>query len=354
MLSAFGIASLLIFLISIRALIYHYQLMRKRGAVDHSLTQIEELIYIRQDILMDIDESDLAANTAAIESAMHLCNDAIQQYNAYVTKFPARLIAFAAGLSKEKALYADKILRQSQPAGLSPPSQLSEEAQPMTHSPSYKIRPIRFDNAEEIETAAALIAEGYFGDTFFQWVIDNPDDHHRIITEYYKIYLQAGGCIAHVAELVNVQAGGEAGKIVGATVWLPHDVDAGIYADIEKTAGAYAPQFHAVADKSHANEPHDTAFYQLVGFVVDSTMRGQGIGVSLLKFHLDAMDRLGIPTYLEASTPFYGGGVYGKFGYALYGELMVFAEGVVLYPLFRACAGAVGTSEGTGITPAKT
>jgi len=76
-------------------------------------------------------------------------------------------------------------------------------------------------------------------------------------------------------------------------------------------------------------------FYQLVGFVIGPQGRGLGLGAKLLGHNLDLFDSMGIPTYLEASTPYHGGGVYGKFGYIPVGELMVFTDTAVLYPLWR-------------------
>jgi GNAT superfamily N-acetyltransferase len=149
----------------------------------------------------------------------------------------------------------------------------------------------------------------------------------EIVTAYYKVYLGAEGAHIYVAE--------ENGIIVGATVWLPHDVDPTIYDDIDIATGKYQSNFRAVADMSHESEPKNTAFSQLVGFVVDKTQRNRGIGTALLKAHLNLMDTQGIPTYLEASTPFHGGGVYGKFGYTLYREILVFSPQAVLYPLWR-------------------
>jgi len=188
-----------------------------------------------------------------------------------------------------------------------------------------KVRPVKSD---EIEKVARFIATGYADDVFFKWCVSHDKNQHEIVTEYYKVYLNAKGCMAHVAENAS-------GEVVGATVWLPHDVDASIYDAINEVVGSHAPHFDEVADKSHANEPTDGPFYQLVAVVTDEKLRGQGIGAALLKYQLDYLDELGIPTYLEASTPYYGGGIYGKFGYKYFGVLMKFAEGIVLYPLFR-------------------
>jgi len=191
------------------------------------------------------------------------------------------------------------------------------------------MRPVRRD---EIDKVADFISTGYYHDEFFIWSVKDDDVRHRIVADYYKIYLGAAGCVAYVAE--NPEMG-----MIGAAVWLPHDTDASIYEDIDCVTGKYSPQFRAVADRSHNSEPPIGPFYQLVGFVTHHKVRGMGMGAALLKHHLDTLDEKGIPTYLEASTPYFGGGVYGRFGYKPVGELMVFADTAVLYPLWRPALG---------------
>ena len=187
------------------------------------------------------------------------------------------------------------------------------------------IRPIK---PEETDKIADLISTGYYNDIFFKWVVESDEDRHKIVSDYYKVYLSAKGRVANVAET-------SCGEIIGASVWLPHDTEAGVYDDIDRAAGIYAPQFRAVADWSHLSEPPTGPFYQLVGFVIGAQAKGLGLGVKLLKHNLDMFDGMGIPTYLEASTPYHGKGVYGKFGYQPVGELMFFTDTAVLYPLWR-------------------
>ena len=181
---------------------------------------------------------------------------------------------------------------------------------------------------QEHQAVADLLSASYYNDKFFIWSVPSDSMRHVVVAEYYKIYLGAAGCVAHVA-VNDMQA------ILGAAVWLPHDVDAGIYDDIDLVTGEFSPQFRAVCDKSHDSEPPMTPFFQLVGFGVRDNLQGQGIGGKLLKYQLDILDNAGIPTYLEASTPYFGHGVYGKFGYQMVGELMHFAEGATLYPCWR-------------------
>jgi len=187
---------------------------------------------------------------------------------------------------------------------------------------------IRSIKQTEIGQVAKLLATAYHDDIFFKWCVPDEADRQRIVTAYYEIYLRSRGCVSHVATSEN-------GEIIGATVWLPHDCDASMYDDIERVVGIYAPQFNAVAEKSHANEPTEFPFYQLVGFGVAQSAQGQGVGQQLLAYFLNQLDKEGIATYLEASTPFTGGGVYGKFGYQMYSDLMTFTETAVLYPLYR-------------------
>jgi len=193
---------------------------------------------------------------------------------------------------------------------------------------------IRSIKNEEIGIISQLLSTGYFDDEFFIWSV--PDDHvrHKIVADYYKEYLKADGCVANVAELPEE-------GIVGASVWLPHDTDPSVHEKIDKVTGVYAPQFNEVGDKSHLSEPPMEPFYQLVGFVVLNEFRGRGIGKALLKYHLDIFDEKGIPTYLEASTPYFGGGAYGGFKYQQVGELMEFVPTAVLYPLWRPVASRV-------------
>jgi len=192
---------------------------------------------------------------------------------------------------------------------------------------------IRRLKSEEITDVASFIATGYQDDVFFKWCVNHDENQHRIVTEYYKVYLNAEGCISHVAETTD-------GQLVGATVWLPHDVDASIYDDINEVVAAHADHFQEVADKSHANEPTEVPFYQLVAVVTDKALRDQGIGAALLKHQLDQLDERGIPTYLEASTPYVQGkGVYGKFDYKPYGQIMTFSKEALLYPLYRPAGG---------------
>ena len=189
----------------------------------------------------------------------------------------------------------------------------------------FKVRPIKDG---EVEKIASFISGGYYDDVYFHWVVDKIEDRHDIVKAYYVEYASAPGAVVHVAENAS-------GELIGPSVWLPHDLDPEVSKRVYEKAGEYAPQFKQVGHKSSNSCPDMEPFYELVAVVSAKTARGTGVGAALLKYHLDILDEKGIPTYLEASTPYHGDGVYAKFGYQQVSELLVFAPTAVLYPLWR-------------------
>ena len=190
---------------------------------------------------------------------------------------------------------------------------------------NFNIRPIAPDETEKV---AEFIAGRYFDDTFFHWVVPEPADRIPTVKAYYIEYISCEGSVCHVAETND-------GKLIGATVWLPDDLDPAVSERIYKAVGKYAPNYKEISRQSYDSCPPMSPFYELVAVVADKEMQGQGIGGALLKYHLDILDKAGISTYLEASTPYHGKGIYAKFGYQQCGELMHFSDTAILYPLWR-------------------
>ncbi|MCL1862861.1 MAG: hypothetical protein FWF78_04775 [Defluviitaleaceae bacterium] len=89
MISAFGVVSLAVFVISIYALILHYKLMKIRTAMDENLSNLE---FLQQE-----ENSETA-------EALHSANNAINAYNAHISRFPAKFMAIILGFSLEKPI----------------------------------------------------------------------------------------------------------------------------------------------------------------------------------------------------------------------------------------------------------
>jgi hypothetical protein len=82
MFSAFGLGSIIVIIASVAAMILHYKVMKRRAAVDEGFFALK-----------NAEDSDEAAEKLSI---------AIAEYNAYISRFPARQMAYMLGLEQEK------------------------------------------------------------------------------------------------------------------------------------------------------------------------------------------------------------------------------------------------------------
>ena len=95
MISAFGIISAVVAIAAVAALVLHFKLMQKRGAVDDALAEINTLLFLAE------DEN---TPTEAIDAATGAYNDAVDVYNAYISCFPGKMMASIVGLKKEQGM----------------------------------------------------------------------------------------------------------------------------------------------------------------------------------------------------------------------------------------------------------
>ena len=100
MISFFGLASSIIAIVSIAALVLHHRLIEKRGVVDDALAKVNELLFLAE----DEEKEALDANSEEIDDAARAYNDAVVMYNAYISKFPGKIIAFMVGLKQERGM----------------------------------------------------------------------------------------------------------------------------------------------------------------------------------------------------------------------------------------------------------
>ena len=114
MISAFGIASVLVLALSIYAMILHFKLMKKRTAMDESLAELEFLLHEQLESIEDPEIENLKklyksmqkteSITPEIKEAMRSANHTIKAYNAHISVYPAKAMAFILGFSAEKKL----------------------------------------------------------------------------------------------------------------------------------------------------------------------------------------------------------------------------------------------------------
>ena len=190
---------------------------------------------------------------------------------------------------------------------------------------------IRIATKDDVDMAAKILSESFYHDPFFTWAVDNPADRLQVVGDYYRLYINL--CLTNgVTHLAYT----EKEAILGVAVWLPNYArDDKLGKELEHKLGIYAPKFMEFGELSYAYEPQNIKFDQLLGFGVVPSAVGSGIGSALLAYHQKNLDKIGLPSYLEASSRLAAGGVYGRAGYQPVGDPMPITTGVVLYPMWR-------------------
>jgi len=133
MLSVFGIGAAIVAVLSICALVLYFCVMKRRVVVDKALAVLDVLLRARLEILYDTQPDEvremcadfatletrnllqsvvqikiepldeiLRENIAETDVAAVEYNEAAAVYNAYIAKFPAKIMAILLGMTQEK------------------------------------------------------------------------------------------------------------------------------------------------------------------------------------------------------------------------------------------------------------
>ena len=190
---------------------------------------------------------------------------------------------------------------------------------------------IRRADINDMDTAIEILDSNFSNDSVSSWLVPDPKERPKVMRELFHVYLTLGiqKGIVHMASLADV-------GVVGVAIWWPHDAaDESTNEQIEFLAGGNLSRFREFGDTMQAHQPPIAPYEQLIMLAVLPTAHGFGIGSKLLARRLQDLDKLGVPTYLEASTRVAAGGVYQRFGYQPVGEPVHFHGGVELLPMWR-------------------
>jgi GNAT superfamily N-acetyltransferase len=141
-----------------------------------------------------------------------------------------------------------------------------------------------------------LIADAFFDLAPSRWLIGDPAARRQVFPGYFRLHVEhaiADGIVHTTADRAAV------------ALWLPADADRpGDYdGRLAVRTGSAFPRiqaFDATLDRHH---PADTPHEHLAILAVHPDRQERGIGSVLLRARHAALDRAGIPAYLEASSP---------------------------------------------------
>ena len=187
---------------------------------------------------------------------------------------------------------------------------------------------IRTATHDDVDTAVKVLKANFINDSILVWIIENYAERTIAFDDFFHMYVTAGinNGIVNLAETPDL-------GVIGVSVWLTHDVNTD--KETEALVNKYTPQFLKYSDIMHEHYPPVEPFFQLATTAVDSSAHGCGIGSTLIAHQLNEYDKLGMPTYLEATTRRVAGGLYSRLGYQPIGQTIFFPNGAEAYPMWR-------------------
>jgi len=190
---------------------------------------------------------------------------------------------------------------------------------------------IRDATSEDFDIAHGIMCDIFTSDPAFSIFADDPKGLELMKSAYLKmnwdICFNVG--TAHIAEKLN-------GEVVGVALWKASNIEYDTAVEeLVASAGKYADRMLEISTITQTYNPPVPLYEMLIQVAVDSSVQGLGVGRKLIAKRIRELDKLGIPIYLEATTRYAAGGLYGRFGFQPVGEVMKFSKGVEVYPLWR-------------------
>ena len=207
----------------------------------------------------------------------------------------------------------------------------------LTPTPADRPRPdgadIRKMTAAEIEPVARTLAQAFYDDPHFLWIV--PDDSKRMqrlqrgfATFISRIWLRQDESYTHEC-------------LIGAALWMPPGTwHMGPLAQlrllpaiVSNLRGDSLRLLKAVTfmEKKH---PHEPEHWYLPMIGVTSAWQGRGYGAALLRPILERCDADGTAAYLEASTP-RNRVLYERNGFEVMEECRYAEDGPPLWRMWR-------------------
>ncbi|MBW3576926.1 MAG: GNAT family N-acetyltransferase [Actinobacteria bacterium] len=199
--------------------------------------------------------------------------------------------------------------------------------------PQPPVNSIRKARDSQLPAVADTLAAAFQDDPVISWVVPDPIRRRQIMPGFFELMAAA----SHEHDEVYTTADCD-----GAALWVPPDA---LDMPDEDTEAFAAEIVHATAEFSESmlelfevlneHHPHEGHYYlPVVGTRPEH--QGRGIGSALLRPVLERCDAVGLPAYLEATSP-RNIRLYERNGFEVTRELIV-PDGPTLWAMRRAPA----------------
>lgn len=175
--------------------------------------------------------------------------------------------------------------------------------------------------------ALAVQVMAFGSDPIMRWLFPEPQAYLESVARFAEAF--GGRAFEHGTAFVASDFG-------GAAFWLPPGVhtDAELVEEVlrealeERVRSSIFSMLEEM-DKYHIEEPH--WYLPMIG--VDPAQQGKGVGSALLRHALAQVDELGLPAYLEASSPA-NVPLYQRHGFEVLGEIRA-GDSPPVFPMLR-------------------
>jgi ribosomal protein S18 acetylase RimI-like enzyme len=189
-----------------------------------------------------------------------------------------------------------------------------------------KSAPIRPGGPHDVDAVAALIAEAFHPLAVAAWLVADPGRRSHVLREVFRVHVEH----AMASGWIWV-AGGRS----GVAVWLPGGLGPppGYDRRLATAAANHASRFRELDvafDRRHPRREH-----QHLAFLAVAPARQRcGVGSALLRWQHRALDRGGMPAYVEASSVA-SRRLFLRHGYRDHGPVIDLPYGPRLWPMLR-------------------
>ena len=178
-----------------------------------------------------------------------------------------------------------------------------------------------------------VIADAFVDLAVSRWLIPDPAARRRIFPGYFRLYVEH----ALADGIVCTTPGQDA-----VALWLPAGEQPAPPPDgygerLAAVTGPWTGRFRLFDQALEGRHPAGFAHHHLAILAVRPDRQGHGTGSALLRAHHAALDRDGIPAYLEASG-LRTRRLYLAHGYTACGGPLVL-PGALMYPMVRQPSG---------------
>ncbi|MFD7735012.1 GNAT family N-acetyltransferase [Kitasatospora phosalacinea] len=157
--------------------------------------------------------------------------------------------------------------------------------------------PLRRGTAEDLESAALLLAEAFDPDPVLRWCFPDPARRAALLRSFF---------VPHLEDALQVDGLLIAGAMAGVRLFAPAGAPAPgrtVEDRLRDLLGADAARPLTVLATLEARHPQDDRHHYLAFSAVRPTFQGRGIGTATLRFVLREADRTGTGVYVESTTP---------------------------------------------------